>query len=173
MKSKIILLALFAILSLGMAAQESIHFIAGTPAREGLSRKNAAALKLKVEQILARNNAGTASESNVYVIQPELVLGETKRTEGLVRNVTLVTAELSLTARNREDGSTYATVTMEVQGDTTEGEEQAIAALISQIKVTDRAFVRFIRTARKRIADAAAKAPVESTEDTNQEGGNE
>lgn len=173
MKSKIILLALFAVLSLGMAAQENIHFLAGTPTQEGLSRKNAEALKLKVEQILARNNAGTVSKGNVYVIQPELVLGETKRTEGLVRDVTLVTGELSLTARNREDGSTYATVTLEVQGDTTGSEEQAIAALISQIKVTDRSFVRFIRTARKRIAEASAKVPVASTEDNNQEGGDE
>lgn len=172
MKNKIILWALFAVLSLGMAAQD-IHFIAGTPVQQGLSRKNAEALKSKVERILARNNAGTTSDSNVYVIQPELILGETKRTEGLVRNVTLVTGELSLTARNRQDGSIYATVTMEVQGDTNQSEEQAIADLISQIKVTDRAFVRFIRTARKRIAEAKAKVPVASTEEDNEEGGNE
>ncbi len=170
MKKKIVLLAVLAVFSLGMAAQETVNFTAGTPSGKELGRKNAEALKLKVEQILARNHAGTVSKNNVYVIQPELVLGETKRTEGLVRNVTLVTGEFSMTARNLKDGSIYATVVVDVQGDALESKEQAVASLISNIKVTDRAFVRFIRTARKRIAEACGKLPGTSTEEI-QKGG--
>lgn len=138
---------------LGTSAQENIHFVAGTPAQQGMSAKNQNALKLKVEQIIARNNAGAASVYNAFVIQPELVPGETKKTEGLLRDVTLVTGEFSLTARNKYDDSLYGTVVIEVQGDAAGSTDDAIASLISGIKVTDPAFVRFIRTTRKRIAE--------------------
>lgn len=153
MKKNRFLWALLLLVSLGAAAQDNIHFVAGTPTQKGLSQKNMDALKLKVEQIIARNNAGTASLYNAFVIQPELVLGETKKTEGLLRDVTLVTGEFSLTARNKYDDSVYGTAVIEVQGDATGSKDDAIASLISDIKVTDPAFVRFIRTTRKRIAD--------------------
>ena len=153
MKKNRFLWALLLLVSLGAAAQDNIHFVAGTPTQKGLSQKNMDALKLKVEQIIARNNAGTASLYNAFVIQPELVLGETKKTEGLLRDVTLVTGEFSLTARNKYDDSVYGTAVIEVQGDATGSKDDAIASLISGIKVTDPAFVRFIRTTRKRIAD--------------------
>lgn len=139
--------------SLGATAQDNIHFVAGTPAQNGMSAKNLSALKLKVEQIIARNNAGAASATNPFIIQPELVVGETKKTEGLLRDVTLVMGELSLTARNKFDGSVYGTAVIEVQGDATGSADEAISSLISGIKVTDPAFVRFIRTSRKRIAE--------------------
>ena len=109
MKKNRFLWALLLLVSLGAAAQDNIHFVAGTPTQKGLSQKNMDALKLKVEQIIARNNAGTASLYNAFVIQPELVLGETKKTEGLLRDVTLVTGEFSLTARNKYDDSVYGT----------------------------------------------------------------
>ena len=146
MKKNRFLWALLLLVSLGAAAQDNIHFVAGTPTQKGLSQKNMDALKLKVEQIIARNNAGTASLYNAFVIQPELVLGETKKTEGLLRDVTLVTGEFSLTARNKYDDSVYGTAVIEVQGDATGSKDDAIASLISDIKVTDPAFVRFIRT---------------------------
>jgi len=153
MKKNMILWTLVSILPLGAAAQETIRFVASTPAQQGLSQKTTDALKLKTEQIIARNNAGATSIYNAFVIQPELLLGETKETEGLLRDVTLITGEFSLTVRNKYDGSVYGTVVMEVQGDAVGSEEDAITSLISGIKVTDPAFVRFIRNARKRIAD--------------------
>lgn len=153
MKKNLILWTLLFVVSLGAAAQENIHFVAGTPTQKGLSQKNKDALKLKVKQIIARNNAGAASLYNAFVIQPELVLGATKKTEGLLRDVTLVTGEFSLTARNKYDDSVYGTAVIEVQGDAAGNQEEAIASLISGIKVTDPAFVRFIRTTRKRIAE--------------------
>lgn len=153
MKKSIVLWTLLFVVLLGAAAQETIHFVAGTPAQQGLNQKTIDALKLKVEQIIARNNAGAASVYNAFVIQPELLLGETKKTEGLLRDVTLVMGEFSLTARNKYDDSVYGTAVIPVQGDATGSKEDAIASLISSIKVTDPAFVRFIRTTRKRIAE--------------------
>lgn len=172
MEKKIFIMALCMTLAWGLAAQNTINFAAGTPAQKGLSRENAEALRLKVEQILARNNAGTTSADAPYTVQPELVRGETARTEGLLRDVTLVTGELSLTARNSRDGSVYATLVVELKGDATGSEEQAVASLIAGIKVTDRAFVRFIRTARKRIAAATAQ-PVDGETGASRKGGTE
>lgn len=145
------------LLALSASAQEEIHFVAGMPAQNGMPANAVNALKLKVEQIIARNNAGATSVHNAFVIQPELVLGETKKTEGLLRDVTLVTGEFSLTARNKYDGSVYGTVVIDVQGDATGSKDAAISSLISSIKVTDPAFVRFIRTTRKRIAEFYAR----------------
>lgn len=145
------------LLALSASAQEEIHFVAGMPAQNGMPADAVNALKLKVEQIIARNNAGATSVHNAFVIQPELVLGETKKTEGLLRDVTLVTGEFSLTARNKYDGSVYGTVVIDVQGDATGSKDAAISSLISSIKVTDPAFVRFIRTTRKRIAEFYAR----------------
>ena len=55
MKKNRFLWALLLLVSLGAAAQDNIHFVAGTPTQKGLSQKNMDALKLKVEQIIARN----------------------------------------------------------------------------------------------------------------------
>lgn len=153
MKKSMILCALLLVVPLWAAAQEAIHFVAGTPAQPGLSQKTIDALRLKTEQILARNNAGAAPAHGAFVLQPELRLGEVKKTEGLLREVTLVGGEFSLTARNRYDGSIYGTAVIEVQGDAAGSREEALSSLISGIKVTDPAFVRFIRTTRKRIAE--------------------
>lgn len=84
---------------------------------------------------------------------PNLFSERRRKTEGLLRDVMLVTGEFSLTARNKYDDSVYGTAVIEVQGDATGSKDDAIASLISGIKVTDPAFVRFIRTTRKRIAD--------------------
>ena len=124
MKKNRFLWALLLLVSLGAAAQDNIHFVAGTPTQKGLSQKNMDALKLKVEQIIARNNAGTASLYNAFVIQPELVLGETKKTEGLLRDVTLVTGEFSLTARNKYDDS----------GDEAQGRAYTISRFSTELK---------------------------------------
>ena len=153
MKKSMILCALLLVVPLWAAAQETIHFVAGTPAQPGLSQKTIDALRLKTEQILARNNAGADPAHGAFVVQPELRLGEVKKTEGLLREVTLVGGEFSLTARNRYDGSIYGTAVIEVQGDAAGSREEALSSLISSIKVTDPAFVRFIRTTRKRIAE--------------------
>lgn len=157
MKKNTLFCFLLLLFALNASAQEEIHFVAGMPAQNGMPANAVNALKLKVEQIIARNNAGATSVYNAFVIQPELVLGETKKTEGLLRDVTLVTGEFSLTARNKYDDSVYGTVVVEVQGDATGSKDAAISSLISSIKVTDPAFVRFIRTSRKRIAEFYAQ----------------
>ena len=59
-----------------------------------MSQQVANALKLKVEQILSRNGAGATSMYNAFVVEPQLNLLEEMSTEGLIRNVSLIKAEL-------------------------------------------------------------------------------
>lgn len=153
MKTKLIFIAVFSMLLLQATAQDAIHFTAAAPVQKGLSETMANAMKLKVEQILARNNAGASSVNNAFVIQPELTITDKRATEGLIRNVTLVIGELSLTAKNIYDESIYGNLTLEVQGDATGNEEAALTSLLAGIKSNNPAFTRFLRTTRKRIED--------------------
>ncbi|NDV58103.1 hypothetical protein D0T85_08310 [Bacteroides sp. 519] len=138
---------------MGVMAQENIHFVAGAPTQDGISEKVKNAMKLKVEQIIARNNAGANSLYNAFVIVPELTITDTRSTEGLIRDVTLLTGEFTLTAKNRYDDSIYGNVIIEVSGDATGNQEAAMAALLNGIKSNNPAFLRFIRTTRKRIVE--------------------
>ncbi|MCM1312650.1 MAG: hypothetical protein NC206_08425 [Bacteroides sp.] len=136
------------------AAQESaVNFMAGTPKSERLTDEQKEAVKQKVEKIIARNNAGAVTLTDAFVIEPELSLGQAKKTDGLLRDVSLVTGEFSLVVHNKYDGSVYNSVTVDVKASAVGSESEAINSLIKSIKVTDPVYVRFIRNARKRIAE--------------------
>lgn len=151
---KIILSAIILFSALSqVSAQNTINFTGVYPDQDNLSTDAKEKLKLKVEQIIARNNAGATSVYNAFIIQPTLEVQETKATEGLVRNVTLVTGELTLTAKNLYDESIYGTVVMSLEGDATGNQETALNALIRNIKITNPVFTRFIRTTRQKIEE--------------------
>lgn len=136
------------------AAQESaVNFMAGMPKSEKLTADQKEALKQKVEKIIARNNAGAVTLTDAFVIEPELRLGQTKNTDGLLRDVSLVSGEFSLVVHNKYDGSVYNSVTVDVKASAVGSESEAINSIIKSIKVTDPVYVRFIRNARKRIAE--------------------
>ncbi len=145
---------LMAAVSFETAAQESaVNFMAGTPKSERLTDEQKEAVKQKVEKIIARNNAGAVTLTDAFVIEPELSLGQAKKTDGLLRDVSLVTGEFSLVVHNKYDGSVYNSVTVDVKASAVGSESEAINSLIKSIKVTDPVYVRFIRNARKRIAE--------------------
>lgn len=145
---------LMAAVSFEAAAQESaVNFMAGMPKSEKLTADQKEALKQKVEKIIARNNAGAVTLTDAFVIEPELRLGQTKKTDGLLRDVSLVSGEFSLVVHNKYDGSVYNSVTVDVKASAVGSESEAINSIIKSIKVTDPVYVRFIRNARKRIAE--------------------
>ncbi|MCD8236440.1 MAG: hypothetical protein LUD00_07255 [Prevotellaceae bacterium] len=149
-----ILAFLIAAVSFEAAAQESaVNFMAGMPKSEKLTAEQKEALKQKVEKIIARNNAGAVTLTDAFVIEPELRLGQTKKTDGLLRDVSLVSGEFSLVVHNKYDGSVYNSVTVDVKASAVGSESEAINSIIKSIKVTDPVYVRFIRNARKRIAE--------------------
>ena len=58
-----------------------------------------------------------------------------------------------LIAKNVIDGAEYYSVTIPIEGEAIGDKEKAMKSMVKNIKVTDPAFTRFIRTARKKIAD--------------------
>lgn len=153
MKRIVILLLSVIGLSAQFKAQEAINFQAVKPNEGELSKPVADALKLKVEQILSRNGAGATSLYNAFVIEPQLNLEEEMQTEGLVRNVSLIKAELTLLAKNVLDGSMYGSIVVPVSGSGKGTKDETMKSLISNIKPTDPQFSRFIRNARQKIVD--------------------
>lgn len=151
MRKSIVFVVLLACTLFQAGAQEAVNFTAVYPESNKLSNDVKEGLKQKVEQIIGRNNAGATSVYNAFIIQPELNVQETKSTEGLVRNVTLVAGELTLTAKNLYDESIYGTVIVSLEGDATGNEEAALKALLKNVKITNPAFTRFIRTTREKI----------------------
>lgn len=131
--------------------ESDVAFQAVKPEGKNLTEAQKTALLSKIERIIAKNNAGTISEHNAFGIKADIDILDKKSTAGLVRNVTVLTAEVTLTAFNVADGSIYYTNSVRLETDVVGDAKMAMDKLINSIKVTDPQFVRFIRTARKRI----------------------
>ncbi len=146
---------LFLLLSstLCLNAQSTINFQAMPPVEGDMSKEVSNALKLKVEQILTRNGAAATSLYNAFVVEPQLNLLDAMSTEGLIRNVHLVKAELTLLAKNALDGSMYGSIVVPIAGNGKGSMNQTLRSLIANIKITDAQYSRFIRNARQKIMD--------------------
>lgn len=133
--------------------ESDVNFTAMMPTSSKLSKQQKTDLQNKVEKIIARNKAGMVSETNTFGIEADIAIKDSKTSMGLLRDVSVVVADVTLTAKNIEDGSVYYSNSIEIQADAIGKESEALGKLINSIKVTDPAFVRFIRTARKRIVE--------------------
>ena len=69
-----------------------------------------------------------------------------------MRDVTVLSAEVTFTAVNTEDGSVYYSQSISLETDVVGDKEKAMDQLIGSIRVNDPQIVRFVRTASKRIA---------------------
>lgn len=151
---KTFLQILFLFASIVGYAQSEIHFTIQKSETKGLSEDVVNALDLKLHQIFNRNSAAAADVYNVFAVTPSLSLGNVLSTDGgMVRNISLAQGELVLIAKNIIDGAEYYSVTIPVEGETIGNTEKAMQSMIKGIKVTDPAFTRFIRTARKKIGE--------------------
>ena len=134
-------------------AQNTINFQAMSPVEGNMSAEVSNALKLKVEQILSRNGAAATSLYNAFVVEPQLNLLDAMSTEGLIRNIHLVKAELTLLAKNALDGSIYGSIVIPITGNGKSSMDQTLRSLIANIKITDAQYSRFIKKEKKKIMD--------------------
>lgn len=105
--------------------------------------------------IVALNRVEAVDESpyNVNIIRSTLDFTENVETEGLMREVARVTADLTLTAVNGVDGTVYNSVVIPLSGTAAGGKDAAMRKLANSLKPTDAVYVRFVRTTRKRIME--------------------
>ena len=150
---KIFLSMMLGLLSLTGSAQGNLQFNINRSAQKDISENVVNALDLKLKQIMNRNSAAAADAYNVFAIDPSIELTDIVSTEGMVQNVSVAKGNLTLIAKNKIDGAMYYTMTIPVKGDAFGNNEKALLKLISNIKVTDPAFTRFIRISRQKIEE--------------------
>ena len=141
------------LLSLTGSAQGKLQFNINRSAQKDISENVVNALDLKLKQIMNRNSAAAADAYNVFAIDPSIELTDIVSTEGMVQNVSVAKGNLTLIAKNKIDGAMYYTMTIPVKGDAFGNNEKALLKMISNIKVTDPAFTRFIRISRQKIEE--------------------
>ncbi len=156
-----------AMLLLGMAVSASaqINFRA-LPVTLGsdVNEEAAEMILRKIEHILTRNSAAAGADAE-FGVEASLSINEESRTSGLVRNVTSISGELTLTALSTSDGTRYYSMTVPLKTVLKgKGSDEAALALAKSIKPTDSVYTRFIRIARQKIEAAAAAEEEESTQ---------
>lgn len=132
------------------ADESEIMFGVRLPKKNKLSAETGKMLENKVVQILGRCGAGASGNRDVFVVEPVVNVTSEQTTEGLVRNVTAVEGELSLTARHRYTDAVFYNTTVPLNAAAKNGNDDDVAKLlVKSIKPTDAAYVRFVRNARK------------------------
>lgn len=134
------------------ARQKPVTFVAIMPEGSHLTDQQKLALQNKVERIIAKNKVGAGAGTTLFGIKADLDIKDTKRSAGLVRDVTVLSAEVTFTAVNTVDGSVYYSQSVSLQTDVVGDKEKAMDQLVGSIRVNDPQIVRFVRTASKRIA---------------------
>lgn len=132
--------------------QKPVTVVAIMPEGSHLTDQQKLALQNKVERIIAKNKVGAGAGTTLFGIKADLDVKDTKRSAGLVRDVTVLSAEVTFTAVNTVDGSVYYSQSVSLQTDVVGDKEKAMDQLIGSIRVNDPQIVRFVRTASKRIA---------------------
>ena len=150
---KLVLSMMLGLMSMTGSAQGKLQFNINRSAQKDISENVVNALDLKLKQIMNRNSAAAADAYNVFAIDPSIELTDIVSTEGMVQNVSVAKGNLTLIAKNKIDGAMYYTMTIPVKGDAFGDKEKALLKMISNIKVTDPAFTRFIRISRQKIEE--------------------
>lgn len=130
-------------------SEEDVMFAVRLPDKNGLSDEVAELLNNKVVQILGRCNAGASGKQDVFVIEPVVTLDGERKSEGLVRNVTSVNGELSLTARHRYSDAIFYNTVVPLNAAVKGSNANSMQLLVKAIRPADAAYVRFIKNARK------------------------
>ena len=150
---RLLFLLLACVCGLGAFAQGEIQFTILKSAQEELPPSVVEALDLRLKQIFNRNSAASANGYNVFAIEPVFELSDVMTTAGMMQEVSVVKGELTLIAKNLVDGTMYYSMIIPVKGNGVGGEEKAMKNMIGNIKATNTAFTRFIRTTREKIQD--------------------
>lgn len=114
-------------------------------------------LSRKLATALDRSQASTEDAYNVFAVRPAITLTDAAETEGMIREVARVAADMTISAFNTVDGTVYHSVTIPLKGTATGGKDAAMKAMANSMKPTDPVYVRFVRTARTRINDYYAE----------------
>jgi len=155
MKKTITTIALFCICSALFAqSEQGVGFSSWlkNPINE-FNETNTKNLQIKVDQIIARNGAGSTSAlSMLFVIYPEIIITRSDVIESGLKPLYVVRGELSLFAVNKADLSNYGSVVLSIEGNGN-NEQDAIRAMLNKVQPTNPVFTRFIRNAQAKVVE--------------------
>lgn len=151
------LVALLGAFSPAVAGETAVKFYLDDLTNSSMPADVAGAIGDKLLAALSRTEAVDMSQHNVFHIIPAVDFTEVAETEGMVREVARVQADLKLSAWNPIDGTVYNTVIIPLKGSAAGGKDAAMRKLANSVKATDPVFVRFVRTSRQRIQDHYAE----------------
>lgn len=161
---KILFFLVCFIFSFNIYASDPVDSVASSPQIEsyfnaGVPKGNtdlAEILSEKTRSIIGR--IGCGAENAAYLIIPSLEVDDIKTTSGTLRKVSVAKGSLTLEAVSADNPEmVWHSITIPLKATITGSESEPAEALAKQIQVSDSRFVRFIRVARKKIAEAAAK----------------
>lgn len=117
-------------------------------------------LREKVSRIIGR--IGCGAENARFMIVPSLDVNRVSTSSGLVRNVKLAEGELTLKAVSVDDPDmVWHSVSIPLEAVLTGGNEDPAIELAKRINVSDAVYVRFVRVARKKIAEASVPLDID------------
>lgn len=151
------LMALLGAFSYAVAGETAVKFYLDDLKNSSMPADVAGAIEDKLLAALSRTEAVDMSPHNVFHIIPAVDFTEVAETEGMMREVARVQADLKLSAWNPIDGTVYNTVIIPLKGSAAGGKDAAMRKLANSVKATDPVFVRFVRTSRQRIQDHYAE----------------
>lgn len=146
-----LLLAFMSVCKIAHAQDNVIQFRILPVESKVLTPETAEKMEATIRKGLGRSEAVTDSPDALYGVRPCLLIDDIRQTEGLVREISTVSGDLTLEAVNLKDGTVYHTVTIPLKTSAAGGEAKAVDRLASSLKPTDTAFVRFVRLAREKI----------------------
>lgn len=134
--------------------KESISFSAlGLQGDTPLNEENGKNLTVKLQQIIAYNNAGAkTSQSRLFVIYPEFVVTNSDIVNTGMRNIYVIRGELSLFSRNLTDDNTFSTVVLRLEG-SGKSEQDCYRTMINSVKGSNPKVTGFIKESQQRVIE--------------------
>lgn len=107
-------------------------------------------LETKVSQIVADFGLAAVGYNHNFIIYPKFTVYESNTVEGGMKNITLITAELSLFIEQNSNSLLFSAITIPLNGSGS-SKKLAITNAIGKINTSDPAFKTFIETGKLRI----------------------
>jgi hypothetical protein len=117
---------------------------------DGLTISQLSKLESKITQITTKAGLAASGYNQTFVIYPKFAIYESKDVESGMQNIRLVTVELSLYIKQISNNLLFSSVSKQLKG-SGKNQEIAITNAISQIPVSDKAFISFLEEGKQKI----------------------
>jgi hypothetical protein len=126
-----------------------------TPDIPDLSISETAKLDTKIKQILTYNDIGYSFSLNSFVIYPVFEIYDVKQVEGGMKNIVIVTADITLFVKQITNDNVISSITTTLKGSGF-SKKEAIANLFSNINTKDIKYKDFLNESKSRIVQLYA-----------------